>query len=428
MTAIAATAAVPSHRRSVAAGLVGNVMEWYDFGIYGYSASIIGRLFFPAGDPTASLLAAFGVFGAGFLVRPLGGIVIGHLGDRVGRVRTLRWSMAAMILPTAAIGLLPTAAAVGVLAPVLLVTLRLVQGLAVGGEYTASIVFLAEAAPAGRRGVAAAWAGVGCVLGTLLGSGTGAVVSSLLTLDQMGAWGWRLPFLLGLLFGSVGIVVRRLLVADVPPARRGFPLLVALRTKPVAMLQLIGLALPLQVCFYLLFIYAVSWLRVDVHLPLDEALDINTASLIALLAALPAAAWLSDRIGRRPIMLAGAAGFVLFSWPLFTMMHTGRPGLVLLGQLAFAVLLGVYAGPCPAAMAELFPRPVRCAALGAAFNITAALFGGTTPLVAAALIAHTGSDLAPAWYAMLAPAIALGALLTVRESAFRALDAAPQLA
>lgn len=426
MSANAATSASVSHRRSIAAGLVGNVMEWYDFGVYGYYAPILGRLFFPADDPTASLLAAFGVFGAGFLVRPLGGIVFGHLGDRVGRVRTLRWSMAAMVLPTAAIGLLPTAAAAGTLAPLLLVFFRLVQGLAVGGEYTASIVFLAEAAPAGRRGLSAAWAGVGCTGGTLLGSGIGALVSALLTAPEVAAWGWRLPFLFGLLLGGAGILLRRLLVAEAPPAPRGVPLLLALRTRPLAMLQLVGLALPLLIDFYLLFIYAVSWLRLEVHVPLDEALDINTLSLVVLLVSLPAAAWLSDRVGRRPLMLGAALGFMLLAWPLFSLMQLGHPWAVQAGQVGLALLLGCYAGPCPAAMAELFPRPMRCAALGAAFNITAAVFGGTTPLVAAALVARTGYGLAPAFYAMLAPAVALATLLTVRESAFRPLDAVPQ--
>jgi MFS transporter, MHS family, proline/betaine transporter len=301
-------------RRLVLAGIVGNVLEWYDFAVYGYSAPVVAKLFFPASDPTASLLAAFGVFGVGFLMRPLGGVLFGHIGDRFGRTSALRWSVAAMALPTFAIGLLPTYAAVGPLAAALLLACRLAQGLAMGGEYAGSVVFLTESASTGRRALTASWVGVGCVAGTLLGSGVGAAVTALLPADAVAAWGWRIPFLLGLALGGVGIVLRRLLAADAPVQPSRFPLATALATRPWAMLRVVGIALPNLINFYLMFVYAVTWLKLDVHVSFATALDINTINMVVLLLTLPAAAWLSDRVGRRPVMAAGAAGLVLLSW------------------------------------------------------------------------------------------------------------------
>ncbi len=407
-----------AHRRFVLAGIAGNVLEWYDFAIYGYFAPVIGRLFFPASDPTASLPAAFGVFGVGFLMRPLGSAVLGHVGDRAGRATALRWAVAAMALPTFAIGLLPTYASAGMVAPAL-------QGFALGGEYTGSTVFLVETASARRRGLTGSWAGVGVVAGTLLGSGVGAAVTAVLPADAMASWGWRLPFLLGLVVGGVGFILRRLLATDPPAAPSRFPLLAALRTTPGAMLRVVGIALPNMINFYLIFVYAVTWVRLDVHVPFATALDINTVNMVVLLLALPLSAWLSDRVGRRPVMTVGAAGLALLSWPLMSLMHSGQASAILLGQLAFALLLGIYAGPSAAAMSELFPRGVRCTAVGVAYNLTASLLGGTAPLVATYLISRTHYDLTPAFYAMLAPAISLATVLTLRESAFRPLDAVP---
>jgi MHS family proline/betaine transporter-like MFS transporter len=250
-------------------------------------------------------------------------------------------------------------------------------------------------------------------------------VSAVLPADAMASWGWRLPFLLGLVVGGVGFILRRLLATEPPAAPNRFPLLAALRTTPGAMLRVVGIALPNMINFYLIFVYAVTWVRLDVHVPFATALDINTINMVVLLLALPLSALLSDRVGRRPVMAAGAAGLALLSWPLMSLMHSGQASAILLGQLAFALLLGIYAGPSAAAMSELFPRGVRCTAVGVAFNLTASVFGGTTPLVATYLISRTHYDLTPAFYAMIAPAAALVAVLTMRESAFRPLDPLP---
>src|SRR4051812_46463120 len=192
------------HRRTILAGIAGNVMEWYDFAVYGYFAPVIGRHFFPSEDPAASQIAAFGVFAAGFLMRPMGGLVFGHIGDRVGRKAALTLSVLAMAIPTFLIGLLPGHAQWGAFASVLLVLLRMVQGLSVGGEYTTSVVFLVESARPGRRGLAGSWSTVGAVAGTLMGSAVGALVTVVLPDETVQTWGWRLPFLLGLAVGLAG--------------------------------------------------------------------------------------------------------------------------------------------------------------------------------------------------------------------------------
>ena len=191
------------------AGLIGNVMEWYDFAVYGYFATVIGREFFPSGDPAASLIGAFGAFAAGFLVRPLGGVVFGRIGDLAGRQVALKLSVMVMAVPTVLMGLLPTHSQIGIAAPIAVVLLRIVQGLSVGGEYTSSIIFLSENAPERQRGFYAIWGLWGSVLGMLLGSGFGDLLAHTLTPDQLQSWGWRLPFLLGALVATTGVVIRQ---------------------------------------------------------------------------------------------------------------------------------------------------------------------------------------------------------------------------
>src|SRR5690242_5950802 len=211
-----------SRRRVVAAGIAGNVMEWYDFSVYGFFARTIGNLYFPADDPRTSLLAAFAVFAVGFLMRPLGAMLFGYIGDRVGRGPALLWSVVAMAVPTIIIGLLPTYAQMGIAASLLMLLCRVMQGLAVGGEYTSSAVFLAETADPNKRGAATAWAPFGAVAGILLGSLMGATILNAMPLEDVVAWGWRIPFLFGVVVGGVGFILRRRMPFDKPAAKKGF--------------------------------------------------------------------------------------------------------------------------------------------------------------------------------------------------------------
>lgn len=403
-------------KRVVWAGIVGNVMEWYDFAIYGFFARTIGSLFFPAEDPLTSLLAAYAVFAVGFFMRPLGAILFGHIGDRVGRGPALLWSVVAMAVPTLIMGLLPTYAEIGIWASLLMLLCRMMQGLAVGGEYTSSAVFLAETAHPERRGAAAAWAVFGATGGILLGSAVGALVLNTLPLDQVVAWGWRVPFLFGVLVGVAGFLLRRRMPFDKPAATEGSPLMKALREHPVAMLQAVSISLVNAVAFYLIFVYLVSWLKLAADIGARTALLINSANMVILLGVVLVMARLSDRIGRKPILAGAAIGLLLFSWPLMMLMQTGTVVNVFLGQLGFTLLLGSYGAVNAITLCEVFPRHVRCSAVSAAYNLAFGLAGGTAPAVATWLIETTGNALMPALYIMVCAAISAAAALSVRES------------
>ena len=410
-----------SRRRVVAAGIAGNVMEWYDFSVYGFFARTIGHLYFPTDDPTTSLLAAFGVFAVGFLMRPLGAILFGHIGDRVGRGPALLWSVIVMAVPTFVIGILPTYAQIGIAASILMLLCRILQGLAVGGEYTSSAVFLAETADPDKRGAASAWAPFGAVAGILLGSAVGAAIMNAMPLEDVVAWGWRIPFLLGVLVGFVGFLLRRRLPFDKPAATAGFPLVKALRDYPVQMLQVIGISLVNAIAFYLIFVFIIAWLKLAADLGARIALQINSFSMVVLLGVILAAARLSDRIGRKPILVGAAIGLLLFSWPLMALMATGQIPLVILGQLGFSVLLGCYGAVNPIAICEIFPRDVRCSAVSTAYNITLGIAGGTAPAVATWLIGWSGSPMTPALYIMAGAAISAVAALSVHERSRQAI-------
>lgn len=396
--------------RLIAAGTVGNILEWYDFAIFGYFAATIGRQFFPTGDVTASLIAAFGAFAAGFLMRPLGGIVFGHIGDRIGRKAALTISVLAMAVPTFLIGILPGYAILGPAAAVLLVILRMIQGLSVGGEYTTSIVFLVEGTGKKYRGFAGSWSGFGAVGGILLGSAVGAFITLVLSEEQVHDWGWRLPFLVGLLVGIAGLFVRRHIPeVDKPAAPAGAPSPVwqALRCEWRAILRIALLNVVSGVGFYVAFVFLVTYMQMVGGLSEATALQINTVSMLALLAIYPLAGWLSDRVGRKPLLIIGAAGLLALSWPLFSALHQSSASWSLVGQLGFAVFLGLFGGALPVTLVENTPASVRCSAISIGYNLCVGLLGGISPLVATWLMQCTHDDLAPAYYVMAAALISL---------------------
>ena len=407
-------------RRVVLAGIAGNVMEWYDFTVYGYFASVIGIQFFPSGDRLSSLIASFGVFAAGFLMRPVGSLIFGHIGDRVGRKAALTMSVAAMALPTFLIGLLPTYQQIGVAAPVALTLLRLVQGLSVGGEYTTSLIFLVERAPPQSRGLLGSWGPFGVAGGLLLGSGIGTLLTALLDPQAVSDWAWRLPFCFGIAVGLVGLYIRRN-VAEPAPATgtatlRHSPLVEAFRMQWRKILQVIGFNVVSAIGFYLCFIYVTSWLRQAEHLAATTAFDINTAAIALLLLLIPLAGTLSDRIGRKPVLIAGAGGLLVLAWPLFWLMHHPQASLVLVGQLGFAALISALAGASPAALVEAFPRSARCTGLSVGYNFCMAVFGGTAPMVAVYTFQHTHDDLSAAYYLMAAALVSLTVFMGLRET------------
>ncbi|SMF43698.1 MFS transporter, MHS family, proline/betaine transporter [Tistlia consotensis] len=418
MSSIAATlpdsagpGAAPSPRATILAGLIGNVMEWYDFAVYGYFATVIGALFFPNADPAVSVIAAFGAFAAGFLVRPLGGLLFGRIGDLVGRRRALTLSVVCMALPTVAIAFLPTYQTIGVAAPVLIVLLRILQGLSVGGEYTGSIVFLAEKAPHGRRALYASWSMWGAVAGILLGSAVGAIMTNVLDEAAILAWGWRLPFALGALVALSGWFLRRGIAAEAPPPEAKAPLRDTFGRHRLQVLRVALLNLVNGVGFYATFVYSVTYMKQIDRLPGRIAFDLNTANMALLLLLIPLAALAADRFGRKPLIVAGAAAFAFGAVPLFHLIHSGDDGLVLLGEAGLALAMGLFGGGMVIANVELIPKAVRCTGLAFAYNAAIGLFGGTTPMVVAWLVTSTGNPIAPGWYVAAAGAVSLLAAL-----------------
>lgn len=415
--------------RIMAAGAIGNVLEWYDFAVYGYFATAIGHAFFPEEDPVAQVLSAFGIFAVGFLMRPIGGALVGHIGDKHGRRAALTFSVAAMAIPTFLVGILPGYQVLGVLAPVALTVLRMVQGLSVGGEYTTSIVFMVEHAPSGRRGLIGALGCCGAVAGILLGSATGALLTSVLPADVMSAWGWRIPFLLGLLVGLAGFFLRRQLSEG--PARRGegrSPLRETVRRHGGLLVRLAGLSTFNAIGFYLLFVYIVSWLQLADGIAPAHALAINSTSMLVLLPCMVAMGALSDRLGRKPVLIAATVLAFVSAVPLFWLMHKDQGLLVQIGQLGFVLSVGMFLGTQPTLMVEEVPAAVRCTAIALGYNVTLGIVGGLSPLAAAWLVHRTGDDLSPAYMIMAAATISFLAALGFRERSRIPLEAeaAPQ--
>ena len=319
-------------RRGVIAGVVGNMLEWYDFALFGFFAAQIGAHFFPASNPTASLLAAYGTFAAGFLMRPAGGALFGWVGDRFGRKQALIWSVLAMAVPSFCIGLLPSEATIGLAAPVLLLVFRLMQGLAVGGEYMASSVFLVEGAMPGKRGWMGSWGPFGAFAGTLLGSAAGALVNATMSPEAVMAYGWRIPFIVGLAVGLGGLLIRRHFVERVPhqPPSKS-PLGEAFRVHWRTILHLVALVAGLAVGFYTVFVYAATWLAQVAGVSARTAFEINTIAMALSLGAILFSGWLSDRIGRRRVLVVGSGLLMVLALPLMALMARGQPVGILVG-------------------------------------------------------------------------------------------------
>jgi MHS family proline/betaine transporter-like MFS transporter len=285
----------------------------------------------------------------------------------------------------------------------------------VGGEYIGSVVFLMERAPAGRRGIAGSWPSVGSIFGFLLGSTLGAAIFGAMPHADVFAWGWRLPFLLGVTVGLTGYLIRRRIRLDEPPSRERFPLAQAARQHPLQMVQAVGISVVNGVGFYLMFSYIVTWLQIYARVTPHVSLLINSINMAIMMPVTLWGGWLSDRIGRKAVLVVAAAGLVVLSWPSLLLMRSGAPIEIFLGQLVFCLFVGVYSAVNPVIIAEIFPAAERSSAASVTYNVTLATAGGTAPIVAIWLIDKTGDPMAMGFYLILAAAISTAASLSIRR-------------
>jgi MFS transporter, MHS family, proline/betaine transporter len=412
-------------RRQLMAASIGNVLEYYDFVVYAFLAAIIAKKFFPNESEVASLLASFAAFGVGFLARPLGGAIIGRIGDRSGRRVALLITIFGMAIGTVGIGALPTYAQIGVFAPILLVVMRLLQGLSAGGEWGGATSFIAESAPEGRRGWFGGIGQASIASASLLGSIVTALVAMAFTPDQMQDWAWRVPFLLGGLLLPVGIYMRSN-IEETPAfkaSRNTAPMTPPEFGSPLAMMaKAFGFTIVWTVGYYVMLNYMPTFLVKFAGLSQSEALWGNAIALAVLVATTPLFGLLSDKIGRKPLLLACCAAFVILPYPVFSIILDKASFPTIVGlQILINLFIAAFSGAGPAALAELFPTHSRTLLMSVGYSLSVAIFGGFAPYIATWLIAWTGSPIAPTYYLIASGIISGFVIWSFRETAHQEL-------
>jgi len=416
-------------KKVVMSCMVGNALEWYDFALYGYFAAIIGRMAFPSsGDVIGTLLKSYGVFFAGFVMRPLGALVFGHIGDRHGRKRALMLSIYCMAIPTTLIGLLPTYAQVGVWAPIFLTVLRLFQGLSMGGEFTGSMLFIVEHAPKGQKGFWGSYSSFSVIIGLIIGSGISALISFLVSAEQLEAWGWRIPFLLSSVGSVIGAYMRRTLAdpheftthqqsSDPQESSRSrFVIKDLFSHYRSTIFKVVCVDLTVAVGFFLICVYIMTYLQNFVGFSYRFAVTVNTLSMLVFAAVIPIAGRASDRWSPVQVMKAAVIGFIFLSIPLFYGLSSGTPVTAAISQIGLSVLMGINFAPISVLLVSLFPVHVRYSGVSIAHNLSMAIFGGSAPHVVTFLIKNTGNLLMPGIILTLAALGSLWGLSSVRPS------------
>jgi len=415
-----------TRRRAIIAATIGNGLEWFDFTVYSFFAVIIAKLFFPTGNDLTSFLLTVATFGVGFFMRPVGAIVLGVYADRVGRKAALTLTILLMALGTAIIGLAPTYESIGLWAPALIVLARLIQGFSAGGEVGGATAFLIEHAPDEERGMYASWQQASQGISFMLGAAMGALVTNGLDQAQIDAWGWRIPFLFGLLIGPVGMYIRSHL--EEPPEfeqrqaeRRAnnvkfSPLSQVLHDHPREVLAGLGVTILWTVCTYVLVFYMPSYAKQQLGLPLGATFQSTAICGAIILVLCPLMGMLSDRVGRKRMLSVVALAILVLAYPLFHWLNVSPTTATLLQvQIVLGILLAAFTGPAPAVLAEQFPTEVRSTGLSLAYNFAVTIFGGFAPLIVTWLIESTHNKLAPAYYVIAAAAISFVALIFMHD-------------
>lgn len=397
-------------------GIVGNIMEWYDFAVFGFLAPIISAQFFPNDTPLMGLIMTYGIFATGYIMRPLGGVFFGYIGDKMGRKKALLISIFMMAIPTILIGLLPTYQEIGMYAALLLIILRMIQGLSVGGELIGSVSFMVEISSQKHKGFFGSLTLGSAVGGLLLGSAIVAILESIIGQTAMHEWGWRIPFLLGISILLIGLWLREGMsespeFLETQPDKNISSLKNDVLNKKFKILQLSAMISLTTIASYMMFVWMPTYLSTIIKHQLQGALTINTISMIVLVITIPIAGYLSDIFGRKKLMIIATLAMLFAVIPLFMMLDKGEWYLALSAQIIFAIIVGVLQGPMPSLMVEMFPTKIRYTSIGIGYNFSVALLGGTAPVVATWLIEQTNNILAPAFYIIFFSIVSLIALI-----------------
>jgi len=411
-----------SYRKVALSGMVGNILEWYDFTLYGYLAVVLSKLFFPSDNETVSLLASFGAFAVGFFFRPLGSVILGYIGDKYGRKQALILSIFLMAIPTFLIGLLPTYHEIGILAPIILVFLRILQGISTGGEYTTSVSFVVEHAPSERRGFYGSINLLGAVIGIMFGSLMGAFLNAVFDKNTLEEFGWRIGFLFGIVLAFVGIYLRKkaeetpIFLAIEEENKSKNPLLKTFIHHPKELILAIIFSSLQGVAFFLLFVYMPTFYQKVLNIEPSKALFINSFAMLVLAMLIPVMAHLSDKVGRKPLILSATFLYTVASVFLFKLILTGQVLNIILGHVLFAVISSGFMAILPTFLIELFPADVRNTAFSVGYNTALGIFGGTVPMVATYLISKTQNPLSIVFYLIIVAFIVFITTLFVKET------------
>lgn len=419
-------------KKAVTAAALGNAMEWFDFGVYGFVAYALGKVFFPDASPAVQTIAALGTFSVPFLVRPLGGIFFGIMGDRFGRQKVLSLTIIIMAISTFCIGLIPSYESIGIWAPVILLICKLAQGFSVGGEYTGAAIFVAEYAPDRRRGFLGSWLDFGSIAGFVLGAGLVVLLQTILQEQNFLDWGWRIPFFIAGPLGLLGLYLRH--AAEETPAftqqlekmekedkdavqeRPTVSFLEILSKYRKALLISIGMVLVTNITYYMLLTYMPTYLSSSLGYSEEHGVLIIVVVMIGMLFVQPVVGFFSDKVGRKPFLRLGSIGLLLLAYPAYKFIGSDNTGLIFLGLLFIAVVLNCMTGVMASTLPALFPTRIRYSALASSFNF-AIIVAGLTPTLAAWLVEESGNLMMPAYYLMIAAIIGIVTSFYLPETA-----------
>lgn len=407
-------------RKVVISGMIGNALEWYDYALYAQFAHIIGLKFLPKTDFVE--IITFALFAAGFVIRPLGGIWFGQIGDKFGRRVALVIGILLMAIPTAGIGLLPSYEVIGIAAPIILAIIRLLQGFSLGGEFSGCIAYIVEHAPHGKRGLAGSASFVSMCLGMLLGLGVANGFSYFLSEEDLLEWGWRIPFILGLFIGLVGLYIRSHLsespvykAAKEAGCLSRTPLREVFTAYLPQLLIAIGIYINVTAPFYTTTVFMKHFMQ-TLGYSVDQGSFTSAIILVTMTIVFPISAYISDKVGRKPVIIAGSLLLIINIYPIFLALTSMNYHLAVFSQILFAAIIGVYMGPVPTLLVEMFPTKVRFTGVAISYNLSAAIFGGTAPMVGTALYQFTGNNMTYGYYLIGLAIFCLMVILLYKET------------